>query len=130
MTQDPEVSPLQPVSPDRRCDCRDPQPADPFHADLKDVLNRHSKENGSNTPDFVLAEFLTQALDAFDYATRYRESTPTHPADLSGQATPAWVFDILDAMKSGAPLHFHGHRPPADVQRWCAANLEPVPVDE
>lgn len=43
---------------------------------------------------------------------------------------PAWVFDILDALKAGAPLHFHGHTPPADVQRWCAANLESVPVDE
>lgn len=43
--------------------------------------------------------------------------------------TPAYVFDLLDALKSGEPLHFHGHPVPADVIAWCAANLEPVEID-
>lgn len=40
--------------------------------------------------------------------------------------TPAYVFDILEALKAEAPLNFHGHAVPGDVQVWCAANLTPV----
>lgn len=40
--------------------------------DIKDVINRNSAENGSNTPDFILAEFLTGCLSAFDEAARAR----------------------------------------------------------
>lgn len=41
--------------------------------DIRAVLNRHSAENGSNTPDYILAEYLTACLIAFDTATRHRE---------------------------------------------------------
>lgn len=41
--------------------------------DLGPLLNRHSAENGSNTPDFVLANFLLDCLRAFDLATHQRE---------------------------------------------------------
>lgn len=36
-------------------------------------INRCSAENGSNTPDFILAEYLTNCLAAFDAATARRE---------------------------------------------------------
>lgn len=36
--------------------------------DLQDTLNRHSAENGSNTPDHILAEYLIACLAAFDKA--------------------------------------------------------------
>lgn len=39
-----------------------------LRADLAAVINRHSRENGSNTPDFVLAQYLANCLDAFDNA--------------------------------------------------------------
>ncbi len=41
--------------------------------ELTAVLNRHSAENGSNTPDYILAEYLKGCLAAFDVATRRRE---------------------------------------------------------
>jgi hypothetical protein len=37
--------------------------------ELEHAINRHSAENGSNTPDFILAEYLMAALAAFDAAT-------------------------------------------------------------
>jgi hypothetical protein len=40
--------------------------------DLAEVINRHSRENGSNTPDYVLAQYLCQCLDAFDMAVNLR----------------------------------------------------------
>ena len=44
-----------------------------FRKELSDVINRHSKENGSNTPDFILGEYLERCLFAFDEAIRDRE---------------------------------------------------------
>lgn len=41
--------------------------------DIEEVLNKHSAENGSNTPDFILAEYITDCLEAFDKATNSRE---------------------------------------------------------
>ena len=52
-----------------------PRPAGPddaLHNDIRDVLNRHSAENGSNTPDFILARLLLDALAAFDKAVVHR----------------------------------------------------------
>ena len=41
--------------------------------DIATVINCHSAENGSNTPDFILGEYLKDCLDAFDRASRWRE---------------------------------------------------------
>lgn len=43
-----------------------------FRKELESLINRHSQENGSNTPDFILADFLTDCLDAFDKAVNRR----------------------------------------------------------
>ncbi len=37
------------------------------------LLNQRSMENGSNTPDFILADYLIRALEAFDNAVVERE---------------------------------------------------------
>jgi predicted RNA-binding Zn-ribbon protein involved in translation (DUF1610 family) len=41
--------------------------------EIQDALNRYSAENGCNTPDFILAEFLTGCLAVFDSAVNQRE---------------------------------------------------------
>ena len=41
--------------------------------ELEKVLNRYSQENGSNTPDFILANYLIHCLVAFDTAVNARE---------------------------------------------------------
>jgi len=41
--------------------------------DLASVLNRHCIENESNTPDFILADYLRACLSAFKEASRRRE---------------------------------------------------------
>lgn len=45
-----------------------------FREEIQDAINRHSKENASNTPDFILAEFLEICLKAFDKAVTQRET--------------------------------------------------------
>lgn len=46
--------------------------------ELAMVLNKHSRENFSNTPDFILAEYLISCLSAFETATRERENWYGH----------------------------------------------------
>lgn len=41
--------------------------------DIEQAINKHSIENGSDTPDFILSEYLTDCLQAFDKATVKRE---------------------------------------------------------
>lgn len=43
-----------------------------FRGKLENLINAHSMENGSDTPDFILAEFLADSLRAFDKATKER----------------------------------------------------------
>ena len=45
-----------------------------FIEELKSVINRHSRENNSNTPDFILAQYLESCLLAFETATQQRET--------------------------------------------------------
>lgn len=44
-----------------------------FEKELQELLNRHSKENGSNSPDYILARYLTRCLEVYDYAVLQRE---------------------------------------------------------
>ena len=50
------------------------KPVSDFQSDLRKLINRHSKENGSDTPDFILAEYLNNCLENFNNIIRKRES--------------------------------------------------------
>ena len=41
--------------------------------DIEDSINRNSAESGSNTPDFILAEYLMSCLSAYDIAVTSRD---------------------------------------------------------
>lgn len=45
-----------------------------FRRDLESLINQHSRENNSNTPDFILANFLWNTLEQFDVAVNAREN--------------------------------------------------------
>lgn len=45
---------------------------DDFKDELISLINRYSKENGSNTPDYILAGYLNDCLEAFDKAVILR----------------------------------------------------------
>jgi hypothetical protein len=44
-----------------------------FVEELEVLVNRYSMEVGSNTPDFVLAQYIRQCLEAFDNSVRARD---------------------------------------------------------
>ena len=45
-----------------------------FERALIVLLNHHSQEGASNTPDFILAQYLIGCLDAFSQAVQQREA--------------------------------------------------------
>ena len=49
-------------------------PTSSFEKAVEDVINRHSAENDSNTPDFILAQYLMGCLQAYNTATQQRET--------------------------------------------------------
>lgn len=62
--------------------------------EIASVLNRHSMEKHSNTPDFILAKYLTNCLRAFDIAMQEREvyfnQDIKHESDCALHSEPAF----------------------------------------
>ena len=44
-----------------------------FEMELEKLINKHSQENNSNTPDYILAEYLYSCLENFNRTMRHRE---------------------------------------------------------
>jgi len=44
-----------------------------FRSELTSLINRYSKEKNSNTPDFILRDYLCNCLKVFETVTRQRE---------------------------------------------------------
>lgn len=40
--------------------------------EIENAINRNSAENGSDTPDYILAQYLVDCLQAFDKAVTKR----------------------------------------------------------
>lgn len=45
-----------------------------FQKELESLINRHCQENGSNTPDFILARYMYDCLAAFNNAVLARSN--------------------------------------------------------
>lgn len=44
-----------------------------FKKELERLINRFSMENGSNTPDFILADYLVGCLESYNETVKARE---------------------------------------------------------
>ena len=60
----------------------------PLAEDLRRVLNRNCAENKSDTPDFILAQYMLDALAAFEKASRAREDWYGHRHAIGGAESP------------------------------------------
>ncbi len=45
-----------------------------FRRELNDLINRYGMENGSNTPDYILRDYLCSCLVMFDETIQQREA--------------------------------------------------------
>src|SRR5574343_30842 len=52
--------------------------------DIATIINQHSRENASNTPDFILAEYLERCLITFEMASNAREKWYGKKLSISG----------------------------------------------
>ncbi len=76
-----------------------------FEDELRAAINRTSQENGSGTPDFILAAYLVACLDAYNAAVQNRETWygrgATSPADSGGDGPtpvdPRWPAKAREA---------------------------------
>ena len=53
---------------------KDLTPVGNFESDLEKLINEYGMENGSNTPDFILAQYMSSCLEAFRVASTARET--------------------------------------------------------
>lgn len=58
-----------------------------FEKELKSIINKHSLENQSNTPDFILAKFLSSCLSAYNEAVQKKADWFGHPVELPDKPT-------------------------------------------
>jgi hypothetical protein len=52
----------------------DDEPIPSFEGELRGLINKWSEENASNTPDFILANYLLDCLSAWNRAVQQRET--------------------------------------------------------
>ena len=60
-----------------------------FKTELEQLLNKYSMENASDTPDFILADYLEQCLAIFDATVAHREAwwgRAMHPPANAGES--------------------------------------------
>jgi hypothetical protein len=77
----------------------------PLANEIRAAINHCSRENVSNTPDFILAEYLLSCLAAFESASMRREEWYGHHLSIGGNAR----LDIKDGQahpptSQGMPL--------------------------
>jgi hypothetical protein len=58
---------------EEQIECEDTQPELELERIFADTVNRHSLENESNTPDFIMGEFLASIVCAYNVAVRARD---------------------------------------------------------
>lgn len=75
--------------------------------ELTSLLNRYSQENGSNTPDYVLAGYLLMSLKAWHEATKKRDRF------YGVRLRPGWrtelVSGITDAIRGTSTVKESGN---------------------
>jgi len=58
-----------------------------FEKELRGLINKHSRENESNTPDFILAQYMETCLNAFGEAVTARDKWYNEPTELVAATT-------------------------------------------
>lgn len=72
--------------------------AETFQSELRDIINRYSMENGSDTPDYLLAAYLGRCLDNWNETVTERER-------WYGRGPKFAPADIAEKLGTPAPEH-------------------------
>jgi hypothetical protein len=66
-----------------------------FKVELESLINKYSKENGSNTPDFLLADYLNDCLETFNNIVMKRSDW------YGNRDTIGWTPEIHSGLEPG-----------------------------
>jgi hypothetical protein len=117
--------------------CRNNTPVElkqTFEKELEKLINRHSQENLSNTPDFILARYIAGCLEAFNTAVTRRESWYGRSTPLPTIMLSTPVLESVQGSLSGVkvnPLLFGEviHEGAPNFKRELLAALQPPPTE-
>lgn len=105
-----------------------------FQTAIGRAVNQCSRENGSNTPDFILAAFVSGCLHAFDLAVNAREEWYDHPNNGPG-GQPQTLFDVIKILqaelKKRTPGRYHATMDLLILENGAMnfGNIQAVPAD-
>jgi hypothetical protein len=94
----------------------------PLIEQIRSAINCASRENRSNTHDFVLAGFLMDCLEAFEQGVNERDRLKETPPDPTGMAAEARQCYSREGLKAFAAKHFPDMR--IDGGEWVIPELE------
>lgn len=112
--------------------------AAPTHTLIKELeraINCVSAENGSNTPDFILAEYLVSCLAAFNVASRQREAWyDVHLSPAQPETRDEVIEECAKACDERAQMQQEDHGPGQCHERsgalLCAYDLRALKSGE
>ena len=70
-----------------------------FQDELESLINRHSQESGSDTPDFILASYLNDCLKSYNAAVQARDQWYGRP-----RTVPCTTPDCSNRTATRAPI--------------------------
>ena len=126
----PKPDPVRPEPPVGRVVHDLPETGPDLTEDFRLAINRRSAENGSDTPDFILAGFLAACLRSFDRSVRARERwygrMPVPASASSGLPVPGSDPAVPGAGRSDACVYpLFGSEAAGDVIReGCHARAQ------
>ena len=95
-------------------------PPGSFRDHLTQVINHWSVENGSNTPDFILARYLASALTAFEGSTIERDRWYGRDHGNSPAQEAPMPDTNLSPIPDGKPLYQLYRETLDDLRKLCA----------
>lgn len=90
--------------------------------DIAKLLNIVSAENASDTPDFILGEYLAACLAAFDHATKQRETWYGRPC--GGGKSIMGVQVIVDPSMPPGTVELRGPHNTVRVENLAVIDTE------
>jgi len=78
-----------------------------FKKELEQLINKYSMENDSNTPDFILAEYLIKCLDAFNVTLQRREAW--YGRDFSSKKVPTAEDEAIILEKAAYDHNYNNY---------------------
>jgi len=78
-----------------------------FQTELEQLINKYSVESESNTPDFILAEYLGNCLNTFNIAIKRRETW--YGRNLSEKKVDTLQDDAIMLENAASTHNFHNY---------------------